>query len=664
MDNGLMNGREKCCENGAQITLPLTLYLKFYVSRGMHVFFTPCVITIRGSIFSLLRGVRQKTIISPRQLVQGSEGMAKKPTTTTRNLDSDVARELEKALDLDLSSDVGSGDLDIAASMEDLEAQISQAADELAREGRSQKPAPAANQAPIANQSAPKAKPAELRPVETRNGNGTQPAGFAPANDDRQKDYKTLLHSLNRRASNTVYWIVAFVSLAWIAGAGGLANLLFGPSIWRIRTLDQFLARPELIGLAIAAIVPIILFWAFAAMIRRAQDMRIAAQSMTEVAFRLTEPENMAQDRVMMIGQAVRREVAAMGEGIERTLARAVELETLVHSEVNQIERSYSENETRIRSLVDGLGSEREAVVTHAERVRASISGAHETLRDEIGAASDIIRDSILNASTKLSMTITNSGDTLIDRINESSMSIFDSVEGRLDRITDRLSTSGEAFASLLDTRIAKLTDTTDGLTRSLTDLLDDRTTGMVSLLGGAARTLNSEFEASLNGIERTLAERGQALISEFQTRAEALDTGTQKLNAALEARARQINETLVERAREIAHTFAESKDTLAAMIDQGKIQIGADMADIVTSTSSMLEARASDFAGRMEAARHVVSRSFDSDIQRLADARVGIEEAVENHSRKLSESRERMAAAMQADLEKFAEGRAGIDAA
>ncbi|WP_246738821.1 hypothetical protein [Mesorhizobium sp. NZP2234] len=68
--------------------------------------------------------------------------MAKKPTTNTRTLDNDVARELEKALDLDLSGDIGSGDLDIAASMEDLEAQISQAADELAREGRNQNPAP------------------------------------------------------------------------------------------------------------------------------------------------------------------------------------------------------------------------------------------------------------------------------------------------------------------------------------------------------------------------------------------------------------------------------------------------------------------------------------------------------------------------------------------
>ncbi|RUW45226.1 hypothetical protein, partial [Mesorhizobium sp. M8A.F.Ca.ET.021.01.1.1] len=86
--------------------------------------------------------------------------MAKKPTTT-RTLDSDVARELEKALDLDLSSDTDSGDLDIAASMEDLEAQISQAADELAREGRNQQPAPVVNQAQAAK-PAPKAKPAEL----------------------------------------------------------------------------------------------------------------------------------------------------------------------------------------------------------------------------------------------------------------------------------------------------------------------------------------------------------------------------------------------------------------------------------------------------------------------------------------------------------------------
>ena len=470
--------------------------------------------------------------------------MAKKPTTS-RNINSDVSKELETALDLDLTGSPGS-DMDMSASMDDLEAQISQAADELVREGRNGQP------------TAPRPTP-ELRPVERPVA--AQPATFAPANDDRQRDFRTVLHGVNRRASTTIFWVAAVLSLVWLGASVLLADQLFGPVIWQTRTVQQVIARPEWAMFAIGAFLPVILFWAFAAMVRRAQEMRIAAQSMTEMALRLAEPENLAQDRVMMVGQAVRREVAAMGEGIERTLARAVELETLVHTEVNQIERSYSENAARIRLLVDGLGSEREAVVTHAERVRASITGAHETLRDEIGQASDIIRDSILNASTNLSMTITNSGDTLIDRINESGMNLFDSMDTRVDSITDRLSTSGEAFASLLDTRIAKLTDSTDNLTRSLTDLLDDRTAGMVSLLGGAARTLSSEFEASLSSIERTLSERGQGLISEFETRAHALDTGTAKLNAALEARARQINETLVERAKEIATTFTEGKD-------------------------------------------------------------------------------------------------------
>ena len=39
----------------------------------------------------------------------------------------------------------------------------------------------------------------------------------------------------------------------------------------------------------------------------------------------LSEPETVATDRIMTVGQAVRREVSAMNEGIERTIARATE---------------------------------------------------------------------------------------------------------------------------------------------------------------------------------------------------------------------------------------------------------------------------------------------------------------------------------------------------
>jgi hypothetical protein len=88
--------------------------------------------------------------------------------------------------------------------------------------------------------------------------------------------------------------------------------------------------------------LPILVFFAFSIMMARAREMRSAARSMAEVALRLAEPENIAGDRILTVGQAVRREVSAMNEGIERTIARASELETLVHSEVNALERSYS----------------------------------------------------------------------------------------------------------------------------------------------------------------------------------------------------------------------------------------------------------------------------------------------------------------------------------
>jgi hypothetical protein len=88
----------------------------------------------------------------------------------------------------------------------------------------------------------------------------------------------------------------------------------------------------------------------------------------------------------------VRREVQALGDGIERTLARAVELETLVQTEVNQLERSlHREPEPDPPTCGRAGGANVKAVVTHAERVRSSITGAHEALREELGAAGDAI---------------------------------------------------------------------------------------------------------------------------------------------------------------------------------------------------------------------------------------------------------------------------------
>src|SRR3954465_13056520 len=178
-------------------------------------------------------------------------------TSITQNLDNEVAQELEKALDFDLSSAEPTGEADIAASMEDLEAQISRAADELARESRNGTPAePKADGTGTGKSEAkpeplPNPMPMGLRPVD---GPVTEkpppanplaqaqpapapvppaapapaPAAFAPAHDDRQKDFRAAVGRMNRRPSTAIYWLMALLSIAWVAGGLWLAHLFYG----------------------------------------------------------------------------------------------------------------------------------------------------------------------------------------------------------------------------------------------------------------------------------------------------------------------------------------------------------------------------------------------------------------------------------------------------
>ena len=85
---------------------------------------------------------------------------------------------------------------------------------------------------------------------------------------------------------------------------------------------------------ATALVGPVVLFAIMGMLAVRAQEMRLVARAVGEVAIRLAEPENFSTDAVLTMSQTVRREVAAVGDGVERALARAGELETLVRGEI------------------------------------------------------------------------------------------------------------------------------------------------------------------------------------------------------------------------------------------------------------------------------------------------------------------------------------------
>src|SRR5262249_47206167 len=156
------------------------------------------------------------------------------------------------------------------------------------------------------------------------------PAARRAANDDRAS-VGQVLHRLQRPPTRGPYVVALFCSLVWVACALGVVYS-YAPEFEMLSSQGSA-ATPLLIGLAAVFCAAIGFFFVLAHLFSRSQELRLIAQSMAEVAVRLAEPEALARESVVSVGQAIRREVAAMGDGVERALARASELEALVNNE-------------------------------------------------------------------------------------------------------------------------------------------------------------------------------------------------------------------------------------------------------------------------------------------------------------------------------------------
>src|SRR5689334_6137901 len=284
------------------------------------------------------------------------------------------------------------------------------------------------------------------------------------ANDDQQS-IGQILHALQRRPARTSYFVAALFSAAWIVGCLGL-SLAYLSDLHAAVGAGRSPAA-LVIGLSAAALLPIIFFFGVAHMAWRAQELRLIAQSMAQVAMRLAEPESVARDSIVTVGHAIRREVAAMGDGVERALARASELEAMVQSEVAALERTYSDNEVRIRGLLQDLGNQRDTLVGQAEVVRSALGNVQIDLTHDLSKISDLVGQQVSEAADRITQslqekgvhitgTLAQIGDNMIQELSQRGAHLLDRLEAaseetsraialasdRLDRKSTRLNSS------------------------------------------------------------------------------------------------------------------------------------------------------------------------------------------------------------------------------
>lgn len=369
------------------------------------------------------------------------------------------------------------------------------------------------------------------------------------ANDDGPS-IGGLIFALQQKPSNAPFKYAAIASAVWTAFGALFALVSIGSDATQPGIIE-LITRPSTF-LTIAAIaVPVAMLWLLALLAWRTEELRLRSSTMTEVAIRLAEPDRLAEQNVATLGQAVRRQVGFMNDAISRALGRAGELEAMVHNEVAVLERSYEENERKIRGLISELSGERHALVNTSDRVSESL----------IRLGSEI--------------------PSLIEKLSEQQVTLSKVIEGAGENLT-MLETSLAQSVGSLETSVGDRTE-------QLQTVLESYTSALAGALGSRAEQLQTTFDSQLQQLDSSLADRTENLQTVFEEYARALD-------AALANRAQALDYQLVERTRSLDEAFGERLRLFDESIMRSTTAIDTAVVDKTQALTNALDAHAVSF--------------------------------------------------------------------
>lgn len=447
------------------------------------------------------------------------------------------------------------------------------------------------------------------------------PVRAIAANDD-MPSIGGLVYALQRRPSKSPFYVAVAASGIWFVLGCLIAWAVISSSRDPINSFSDVFSTPAFIAVIATIVVPIALFWFLAILAWRAQELRLMSSAMTEVAVRLAEPDKMAEQSVASLGQTVRRQVAAMNDAISRALGRAGELEALVHNEVAALERSYSENENRIRNLINELASEREALANNSDRVSEALRGIGAHVTREISAASDRASTAMTQATSTLADTLASRGNKITAAVTAAGSVIDEKLAERGARITEQLVKHGAQAAEQLHR---------SGLdvTRAIQET-SDRTAAAISAKGN---NLVASVMSMSERVGREIPLLLERLGSE-QSRLSGIIEGATKNLSALEG-------ALAQRTNSLDTSLHERTKMLQTVLNEQGRAIDKSLAERTQQLETILSRRAQGF----DAALSERTKSLDASVARYTG---NIRDTLEQHSQGMEKSLSRQAGAIQ----------------
>lgn len=414
-----------------------------------------------------------------------------------------------------------------------------------------------------------------------------------------------LIFALHQKPSRRPLTIAGVASAVWMLVGCGLGYAMLAPEWSKASGIAGLLGKPQAMIVAAAIIIPIALFWLLALLAWRAQELKLMSSAMTEVAIRLAEPDRMAEQQIASVGQAVRRQVSHMNDAVSRALGRASELEALVHNEVASLERSYMQNEHRIRGLLQEMSGERVALVNTSEKVNISLK--------ELGTEIPTLIDRLGEQQLKLAKFIEDAGRNLValeSSLAHNTGQLATAVGTRTEELRGLLTDQTQQIDSVMAGRTQQLQSIMGDGTQQLNTMLAQGHEAIATALEGTTTTLDARLTSHAATVTTALVDHTEVLEGVFDTfsvglnaalgeRTEGIQTVleeyTRALDQTMESRQQQLDGQLVARTKALDDAFAQRVALFDDTILRSTIAIDSAVADKARALSTALETHAKE---------------------------------------------------------------------
>ncbi|MEL7430389.1 MAG: hypothetical protein AAFN43_10360, partial [Pseudomonadota bacterium] len=434
----------------------------------------------------------------------------------------------------------------------------------------------------------------------------------APANDEHEAELASLVYNIQQKPKSSVFLWTGVFSLLWLAACAVYGYVYILPELETPVRLAALASNGAASLLTVTAVLGLLPLWAFGFLMKRAQEMRHASRSMLDAALRLLQPDKIATGSIATVGTAIRREVAAIGDGMEQAVARAGELEFMVQKEVMSLERSYGDSEMRLRRLVEEITKEREEVVGHAEQLRQAIEGSQSEFTSNIETAGSKIEEQIRSLTEMLNASLSEGGHTVTTQLTERSKELVELLETAGKQVEEKLGSGKDQLSSEFTKRAKEISEVIGLSGRAVANLMDAR----FAQINAADKEVSGKLEEGRITFEQTIEARKQEL-------ADVLSAANQSVSSLLKSNSAEIVEqsnATIGRLEAGRAALRQELEKQVSDIETSASRAASSLSEAAENSASVFESRSEKIVSQLEDSLAVRAGDFESRIAEVGD--------------------------------------------